>query len=308
METGQLDFNRVAMFVQIATAGGVTAAATALKLPKSSVSRGLTQLEADLGAELVVRGSRSFRLTDAGDAFFQAAAKGLATLSDARDEIRRGREEPRGLVRVAAPASAVTAFVGPVVAQFIARHPQVNVELSVTGRQVDPVRDGFDLVIAFGKLKDSSAKVRSIGGMETGVFATPDYLREHGTPTRPFELARHACILRSTSGTKDRWRLSGPGGTVVVPVEGRIRVDDLVGAFAAAAAGAGLALLPVHLPSGYDGTLVRVLPDHAVRGESLHLLYAGQRHVPLGVKLLCDAIMDHAQHACRAHAKAPDGA
>src|SRR4051812_5467781 len=111
MNGGRIDFNRVAMFVRIAEAGGGTAAAARLKLPKSSVSRSLTQLEGELGVELVVRGSRRFRLTDPGRAFYDAAAKGIGTVEVARDEVRDDKSTPQGLVRVAVPPTLARCLV-----------------------------------------------------------------------------------------------------------------------------------------------------------------------------------------------------
>lgn len=300
MDTG-FDFNRVAMFVQIANAGGVTAAASQLKVPKSSVSRGLSQLEADLGVELVVRSSRSFRLTEAGRSFLREASKGIATVDNAREAIRRERAAPQGLVRIAAPGNIATTLLPFVIAQFVREHPKVHVDLTVTAREVLPVRDGFDLVFALGKRADASSKLRSIGSVDLGVFASPTYLAERGTPQRPVDLAKHECVLRSGSASskKDRWKLTGPNGTVVVRVDGHIRVDELLGAYAAAAAHAGLALLPIHRPAEATGeTLVRVLPDYVMRGEAVHLVYPAQRHVPLPVTMLVDSILVHAKNTC----------
>jgi DNA-binding transcriptional LysR family regulator len=166
------------------------------------------------------------------------------------------------------------------------------------------VRDGFDLVVATGKLADSSSKVRSLATLDAGVFASPAYLRDFGTPRRPNELAKHDCILRApVTGRKDRWRLTGPRGTVVVPVDGHIRVDDLMGAVAAAAAGGGLALLPLKLNATEPSikALERVLPEYLVRGEAAQLVYPAQRHVPLHVTLLCDAIVAHTREECVKH-------
>lgn len=300
VDTEHLDFNRVAMFVRIANAGGVTAAAEQLKRPKSSVSRGLSQLEAELGVELVVRSSRRFRLTEAGQVFLRTASKGIAALDEAREEIRIDKTTPHGLVRVAAPANVATALLPPVLTTFVRNYPKVKIELNVTGRQVDPVRDGFDLVVAAGKLTDSSSKVRSLGTLDAGVYATATYLREYGTPRRPGDLVDHDCILRGPSGKKDRWRLTGPSGTVVVPVDGHLRVDDLLGAMAAAAAHGGLALLPLHLPASdpKQEALERVLPDYVVRGETMQLVYPALRHTPLRVTKLIEAIVAHAQGNC----------
>lgn len=301
MDASQIDLNRVAMFVQIARAGGVTAAAAKLKVPKSSVSRALSQLESELGVELVVRGIRGFRLTDAGRTFFDAAARGIETVNDAREELHREKAGPRGLVRVAAPPNFAFAIVAPTIARFVRQYPEVHVELSVTGRQVDPARDGFDLVVSAGKLADSSSKVRTMMTIDLGIFASPEYLRERGTPRRPTDLARHECILRGASGKKDRWELIGPTGPVVVAVDGRIRVDDLFSATAAAVAHGGLVVLPLHAPrmDPSAGTLTRVLPEWIVRGETARLVYPAARHVPLRVTMLCDAIVEHTRNSCR---------
>lgn len=127
-------------------------------------------------------------------------------------------------------------------------------------------------MLAFGKLSDSSSKVRSIGTMDLGVFASFKYLAERGTPSRPNQLVKHDCILRSVgpSTKKDRWRLTGSSGTVVVPVDGHIRVDELLGAVAAAVADGGLVLLPVHLPatSANDDALVRCYRSTSCAGRA----------------------------------------
>ena len=300
VDTELLDLNRVAMFVQIANAGGVTAAAAKMKLPKSSVSRALTQLESELGVELVVRSSRRFRLTDAGRTFVDAAAKGIETVVEARDEILRDKSVPRGVVRIAAPPNFATAILAPTVAQFVRQHPDVHVELSVTAQHVDPVRDGFDLVMSTGKLVDSSSRVRMIKTLDSGVFASSKYLRERGTPRRPNELTRHECILRAGAGKKDRWELTGPSGTVVVAVCGRIRVDDLFTAGATAAEHGGLVLLPLHFRNVDEasGPLERVLPEYVVRGEPAQLVYPASRHVPLRVAMLRDAIVSYTKTNC----------
>lgn len=300
MDATQIDLNRVATFVQIAHAGGVTAAAAKLKVPKSSVSRALTQLESELGVELVVRSSRQFRLTDAGRSFFEAAARGIETVNEAREEVRREKAVPRGVVRIASPPNFAVAVLAPTVAQFVRQYPEVHVEISVTARPVDPTRDGFDLVVSTGRLVDSSAKVRTVATIESGIFASPEYLRTRGTPRRPGELGRHDCILRGASAKRERWELSGPSGKVVVAVGGRIRVDDFVTAIATAVAHGGLVVLPLHFArvDTAAATLVRVLPDYVVAGETAQLVYPASRHVPLRVAMLCEAVLAYAKSSC----------
>ncbi len=292
------DLNRVALFVRVAEAGGVTAAAKKLKLPKSSVSRNLTQLEAELGVELVVRGTRQFELTGPGQSFFDAVAGQIGAVIAAREDVRKETEEPRGLVRVSAPPPFAQWVLAPVITRFVRRHPRVRVDLCMS-TSIDPLHEGFDLGIVIGKLRDSSAKVRSLGAVDCGVFASPGYLRERGKPRRPADLQKHACILmRGSMG--DSWTFESKSGPVTIDVAGPIRVDDESTAIGVAIADGGLVVLPLHYPANNEpsGRLERVLPDHVVKGPRAQLVYAASRHVPSRIGLLADAIMEAVSTTC----------
>jgi DNA-binding transcriptional LysR family regulator len=293
----QLDLNRVAVFVRIAEAKGVSAAAARDHLPKSSVSRALTQLEDELGLELIVRRSKTFQLTEAGRILYDGAAKGLAAVRQAHDELRPDASTPRGLLRVAAPPIFARHIVSPAIVAFVRRFPEVEVELSVTAAKVDPTRDGFDVVLSIGPLEDSSAIVRRLATLDTGIFASHDYLRERGEPRRPSDLAKHDCILQMRAPPKTRWTLRGPAGTTEVTVHGRIAVDDQASAIAAASAGGGLVVLPLHAPSQAPA-LRRVLPDYVVPGETAQIVHAASRHVPRRIALFCDALVDASRTTC----------
>ncbi|WAS96731.1 LysR family transcriptional regulator [Nannocystis punicea] len=297
-----MDLNRAALFVRIVEAGGVTAAASRLKLPKSSVSRNLTRLERELGCELIVRGTRQFRLTDAGRTFFDAAARGVAALEEARDEIQSGRSELGGVVRVAAPSDLGVWLVAGTAARLARTHPKLRIELSLGRRQAEAVREGFDLAVCVGPLADSSLIRVPLGAMDSGLFASAAYLRERGTPHAPAELASHDCVSCRAEGSRERWVLAGPNGVATVRVSGRIGVDDRSAAAAAVLAGAGIGVLPLHLSRSVEraDTLVRVLPDHVVRGEPVHILHAAARHVPRRVRLVCEAIREAALASCPA--------
>jgi len=300
---GRLDLNKVAMFVRIANEGGVTAAAVKSKLPKSSVSRALSQLEAEMGVELVVRGGRGLKLTSSGQAFFELASQGIATLVDAREQVRRNAAVPHGLVRIAAPPSLAAFMLAPIVTQFVRRHPEMEVQLCATGAAVDPVRDGFDLVVSTGKLVDSSLKVRAIGTATQGIFGSAIYLGERGTPKRPSDLSKHDCILSPSSRAREQWTLARakpPVEEVTVTVSGRIQVDDLFSTIATVGAHGGLAVLPLHKPAAAPNAteLVRVLPDYVHVSEVARLVYPASRHMPLGVTMLIEAIVAGAASEC----------
>lgn len=299
----ELDLNRVAVFVRIAEAKGVSAAAARAKLPKSSVSRALTQLEDELGTLLIVRRSKGFQLTEAGQAFYEAAAKAIAAVHDARAELRSDGAAPRGSVRVAAPPGFATLVASPVIVAFVREYPAVDVELCVTAARVDPLRDGFDIVIGFGPLDDSSARVRRMGAMDAGIFGSRAYLAERGIPRRPSDLAKHDCVLQTRTSPKTRWSLRGPAGVAEIVVRGRIAVDDPFSACAVAASGGGLVVLPLHMVANEPSatSLQRVLRDWVIPGEPAQIVYAASRHVPLRVSMLCDALVATMQTTCLRH-------
>ncbi len=213
--------------------------------------------------ELVVRRTKAFQLSAAGRDFYDAAAKGIAAVSEARERLRKDSSVPSGKLRVAAPPGFASYVIMPAIAAFVRAYPQVEVELCVTAAAVEPARDSFDIVLSVGPLDDSSAKVRRLGTLSAGVYASASYLAEHGVPRRPSDLSKHACILQSRARKMTHWRLAGPSGTSEVVVRGRLTVDDLFSAIAAALNDGGLVVMPNHMatrdPSG------RMLPAGATR-------------------------------------------
>ena len=300
MQTERLDLNRVAIFLQVAEAQGVNAAAAKAKLPKSSVSRALTQLEAELGVELVMRRTKSFQLTEAGQDFYESAARGIAAVSDARERLRRDTSLPRGRLRVAAPPGFAAYIIAPVIADFVKEYPEIEVELCVTASPVTPERDGFDVVLSSGSMEDSAARTRRMGSADCGIYASRAYLDAHGTPKKPADLAQHACILSSRNRKRSAWSLQGPAGKVEVQVRGRIVVDDLFSGLAAANAGGGLFVMPVHMPHT-DATargLVRVLPEWTLAGETMQIIFPASRHTPRRISAFVDAVEARLRGTC----------
>jgi DNA-binding transcriptional LysR family regulator len=299
--TERLDLNRVAIFLQVAEAQGVNAAAAKAKLPKSSVSRALTQLEAELGVELVVRRTKSFQLTEAGQDFYESAARGIAAVSDARERLRRDTSVPKGKLRVAAPPGFASFLVVPVMADFVKRYPEIEIELCVTAAAVEPARDGFDVVMTSGALEDSASRVRKIGSSEQGIYASREYLETHQAPKKPADLSQHACVLFSRQRKKSIWTLNGPGGSVDIQVRGRIAVDDLFSGIAAANAGAGLFVLPVHMAAADPASsgLVRVLPEWTLRGEAIKIVYPNARYLPRRITAFVDAVDERVRGGCQ---------
>lgn len=278
-----MDLNRISAFVRVVADGSFTAAAKALGLPKSSVSRSVAQLEDELGIRLLHRTTRKLRLTDGGTAFYERVARALSDIERATETASDMQSELRGTVRVTAPVDLGVATLGGAVARFARKHPNIVVDLSLTGRVVDLVAEGFDLAVRVGPLRDSSLVARRIGELNASLLASPKYLARRRTPKSLDELSSHECILFRPTLGKSAWRLHDMNGEQRdVTVSGAIVVDDLSFVRRVALAGAGIALLPDFLCEReiQSGKLVRVLEDWSTHGGVLHVVYPSAQFVP----------------------------
>lgn len=289
-----MDLNRITVFVRVVEAGSFTGAAAVLGLRKSSASRSVAALEADLGIRLLQRTTRKLSLTDAGRAFYDRARDALAGLDEARNAVSSLGAAPRGLVRITAPVD-LAADLAAVTTVFLRAHPDVRVETLLTARYVDLVKEGFDLAIRAGSLADSSLLARKLGESEFGLFASPAYLDAAGRPRRLADLARHECVLYRAGSATARWRLSGPRGDEEVSVRGRVDTDELAFVRAMVLAGFGIALVPVSTmirPLVASGVLERVLPRYALRGAVVHIVWPSRRFEPAAVALFREALAE----------------
>src|SRR5438067_3304143 len=220
---GTIDLNELVVFARVVQAGSFTAAARTLGLPKSTVSRKVSELEERLGARLLHRTTRKLGLTDAGRAYYERSARIVAEVEEAEQAVGRLQAEPRGLLRVSAPLSFAP-LLGPLVTGYLQRHPGVQVELWCGDRAVDLVEERFDVAIRVGPLADSGLVARSLGTMARVLVAAPGYCKREGTPRAPAALADHACIV---FGAGRVWTLVAGGKQAEVRVPARLTVNDL---------------------------------------------------------------------------------
>jgi DNA-binding transcriptional LysR family regulator len=288
-----MDLNHLAVFVRVVEAQSFTAAARALGLPKSTVSRRVSQLEEAIGVRLLQRTTRKLSLTDAGHAYFQHASHALAEIEEATSAISDMQGTPRGAVRMTAPVDLGVEVVSDLVTRFVRKHPGIHVDLALTNRTVDMVAEGFDIALRAGRLIDSTLIARRLGSMSIQLFATPGYLKRRGTPRTVADLASHECVLFRGKAGKAEWTLVGPRGTETVTVSGPISVDDFGFVRRAVLGGVGIGLVPWFLCAleRDRGKLVRVLPDHATPGGALHLVYPSARHLPQRVAVFRDFVL-----------------
>jgi DNA-binding transcriptional LysR family regulator len=288
-----MDLNPLARFEAVARTSSFSAAAKELGLPKSTVSRGIARLEAELRVQLLHRTTRQVSLTEAGKALYDRLAPLLRQVSAALGEIPEREEEPSGHLRVTAPTDLGVLLLAEIVTRFTARHPAVTVDLHLTGRVVDLVAEQFDVALRVaGSLKDSTLVARRVAPIVVQLFASPLYLARRGTPRNEAELARHDGV--AFRGGPQKLRLGGPKEGAGASPQERIVCDDLLFVRDALRAGAGIGWLPTFVaePDVLAGTLVRVLPRLERTAGHLHVVTPAARHVPRKVTAFRDLVVE----------------
>ncbi len=277
-----MDLNRATVLVKVVEEGGFTAAARALELPKSSVSRSVALLEKELGVLLLRRSTRKVELTEAGRLFYDAASRSLAGLEDARAAVSDLQGSLRGTVRITAPPDAAVWILGPLVARFVHQNPCVHVELLPTGRVVDLAAEGVDFGFRASQITDTNLVARRLTPLPSGLFASSRYLQQHAAPSSVAELASHDCVIFRGDHGRIQWRLTGPSGDEVVEVRGPISCDDFSFVHQATVCGLGIGLMPRFLaaPAVARGELVPLLPSYQGFRGAWHLVYPSARYLP----------------------------
>jgi DNA-binding transcriptional LysR family regulator len=302
-----MDLNLVTAFVRVVEQQSFTAAAKALGLPKSSVSRRVTELEQELGVQLLHRTTRKLALTEAGRSYFEQAEKALTELQVAAESAAGMDTEARGVVRVTAPVDIGVMGLADLLAEFAEQYPDIHVDLSLSSKVVDLVQEGFDIGIRGGRSSDASLVVRRVGNASLCVYGSMSYLKKHGRPKTVADLQNHECVLFRGKHGKAIWRLEGPDGNVSsVEVKGRVNADELLFVRHAISAGMGLGMLPniaiatCNKISGLD-PIERVLPDFSVGGAEMQIVTPSGHKRPRRVTLLRDFLVQALAPRCTAH-------
>ena len=284
-----MDLNEAAVFVKVVEAGNFSAAARLLGLPTSTVSTRVARLERRLGAMLLQRTTRRLRLTDTGELYYRHAAAGLGHMLDAEAAVTESSGEPRGLLRVTAPADIGDALLADIVNRLRRKHPKVGVDMVLTSHPIDLVAEGVDVAIRTGALKDSTLIAKNAGVARWVPFASPAYLASAPPLKSPQALRRHCCLQFTPLG-KESWTLLGRTGSVTVPMAGQVLINDVRVIRALALAGEGVALLPEYLgrEDCTEDRLVRVLPAWHAKADPVHIVYPRQRFMAPKLRAFVD--------------------
>ncbi|MBX3193202.1 MAG: LysR family transcriptional regulator [Labilithrix sp.] len=285
------DLNALQVFVKVVQTGSFTGAARTLGMPKSTVSQRVSELEERLGARLLQRTTRRLSITDQGRVYYDHCARIFTEIEEADRAVTSLQESPRGLLRITVPAS--TQFLGPVLTDFLGRCGGVQLDVLCTDRFVNLVEESFDIAIRAGALSDSTLMARNLGTLHFLPVASPRYLKKHGRPRSPRDLAKHRCLVFSVGPHPRVWRLSHGDEKREVTLTPALAVNDLDILHDAVIGGVGIAILPTYrCVDDLDAKrLERVLPDWEAPSEPIHALYPSGRHLSPKVK----AMLDHLQ-------------
>ncbi len=287
-------FQEMQAFAAVVDAGSFVGAAEALKVSKTAVSRLVGELEARLGTRLMHRTTRRLSLTDEGERFHQRCRELLAGVEEAEAEVTARSGSAIGQLRVNVPVSFGLLHLARLWPAFMARHPQVVLEVNLSDRLVDLVDEGYDLAVRITRPSSSSLVGRQLSSTRLVLCASPEYLRRHGTPTHPSELARHAVMAYTLLSTGEHWSFTGPEGEVSVRVAPRMRSNSGDTCCAAALAHQGIVLQPSFLVGAHlqSGALQEMLPQYRSIELGVYALYPSRKHLTPKVRALVDFLAE----------------
>ncbi|SEA90292.1 LysR family transcriptional regulator [Variovorax sp. YR216] len=271
------------MFVRVVETGSFSKAAGEFNTTQPTVTKQVAATEARLKARLLNRNTRGVSLTEAGALYYEKCKSIVRDAEEADSIVKLQQSQAQGLLRIGTSTAFGRRVIVPLALEFMARHPQVQVDLSFEDRYVDLVAQGIDVAIRMGKLADSSLGARYLGMNPWVMVAAPDYLREHGTPKKAQDLSEHVALIYSSVVGDDVWHMHTPRGEPVsVPVSGRLRSNNVSAVLAAARAGLGIALMPRYVASDSlaSAQVVEVLADHALAEQEIHAVFPSPKLVP----------------------------
>ncbi len=287
-----VNLDNVRIFMHVADSGSVTAAARRLGVPKSTVSRRLSELETAVGARLVHRTTRSLALTSAGKRYYEQIAGPVKELETALRSLHSLDASPRGTLRITTPTDLAISAMLPMMESFLSTYPEVQLVIVPTSRRVDLIAEGIDLALRGGPLPESTLVARRLLKGHFELLASSEYLARRGTPQTPEDIEQHDCLIFSADAPVQTWHLISVEREVTVTARGRLAMNDFGSLTRACVGGAGIALLPRTWPLavGAPEGLVRVLPGWHGATAELHAVFPSRQQLSPTVR----AFIDHA--------------
>lgn len=290
-------FLEMRTFAAVVDTGSFVGAADALDMSKPAVSRYVNELEARLGVRLLQRTTRRLSLTSEGEVFHARCKELLAQVDEAEAEVSSSSAEVTGLLKLSVPVTFGERHLAPLWPQFMARHPKVALDVSLSDRAVDLVEEGFDLAIRIAQPQSSSLVSRRLATSRLYLCASPEYLARHGTPSHPDDLAHHTILAYTLLATGEHWTFHGPEGEIKISVSPRFRSNSGDTCRSGALAHQGVILQPDFLvgPDIAAGRLVELMPQYQSTTFGIYALYPSRKHVTPKVRRLIEFLAESLQ-------------
>ena len=289
-----VDLNLFLTFAEIVEVGSLSRASEVLRIPKSTLSRKLRQLEEQVGAVLLKRGLHTLELTEIGRALLQHCQRIASEATEASSLAAEMQSELRGTMRISLPLGLNNTWITQALARFASQHPQINLAIEVTNRWVDVSEEPYDVAIHVGRIRNESLPARRLANLGRGLYASPAYYARKGVPELPQDLLKHDCVVMETQLADGLWTFDSAEDGGVATVAARMRVTDIVIAREMAAAGVGVAML-THAACAAEvqaGRLVRALPDWSLPTVPVSATFLERRHLPRRIRAFIDQMAE----------------
>lgn len=283
------------LFTKVVSEESFSAAGRQMGLTRSAVSKSITELEQQLGVRLLNRTTRRVNTTEAGRAYFERCIEILAQVDDTERQISSLHDQPKGILKINAPLSFGTLYLGDAIADFMTLYPELKIELDLTDRFIDPIEEGVDVAIRIANLQDSSLVARKLGETSALLVASPDYLARHGEPQKPSDLISHKCIHYGRSTHLQKWQFLRDDKEISVRINAIMCSNNGDILRSAALKGHGLSQIPTFI-IGEDlkeGRLTEVLPDHRPAPMGIYAIYAPNRYLAAKTRIFIDFLVEH---------------
>lgn len=293
--TERLDLNSLRLYYEVVNAGSITRAAEQLRMPKSTISRKLALLEQHLGAILLKKGPKRLATTDIGAALYERCQRLVTEIEDVGLTTAEMQGELRGTLRVSIPIDFGLGWISRAIAEFALQYPEINLEIDVNSRSVNPREDPYDVTIQLGPLKDSGMVYRRLATITRGVYASPAYLWRHGTPRAVEEFAQHDCITTEQQRQDGVWTFRNQSRHRFIEVAGKVMVNNIGIARELAIAGVGLSMLPNIMCRNdvKSGRLTRLLTNWESPPVHATALILSRKGIPNKTRVLLDFLAEH---------------
>lgn len=291
IETGDL-----LAFTRVVELKSLTRAAQAMGVPKSTISRRLTRLEAELGVRLLRRTTHGIVTTEQGVVFFEHASRCLGVLRDGTNAVQAGTTRLKGLLRISVPHELDRSLLAPLLSEYLELYADVRLVAVLSNETIDHFRDGFDLAIVADTLPlaEASLMTTKLGTTDYGLYASPEYLERHGIPQSHVDLPRFDLLAWGTLDVKAQWRLTGAAAETTVDFRPRLVCNDLMLLRQSVLSGLGIAALPAFICKHElaEGRMAEVLPDWRPPGHSFYAVFPHQQAMPVRVRTFIDFLVE----------------